>query len=182
MKPGTEFVGQVRYTGGGADVNSVSNLDGSLIISPTTGNVVVSINIGHANTWTALQTFNGGISVSGRLPVTVYGTDNRKGLTTTDTVSISVYTVNVANAMYKLTGRLFATAGTTISASYVIKWTEGGVAISKTLTVSAIDTDADLSSILIQPDQNTTVTAQVTAISGTGTTINVGTSVEGITV
>ena len=37
-------------------VNSVSNSDGSLTISPTTGAAVASLNTAHANTWTAQQT------------------------------------------------------------------------------------------------------------------------------
>jgi hypothetical protein len=39
-------------------VTSVSNSDGSLTISPTTGDVIASINTAHANTWTAEQKFN----------------------------------------------------------------------------------------------------------------------------
>jgi hypothetical protein len=39
-------------------VASVSNSDGTLTISPTTGAVVASLALGHANTWTATQTFN----------------------------------------------------------------------------------------------------------------------------
>lgn len=39
---------------------SVSNSDGTLTISPTTGAVVASLALGHANTWTAAQTFNSG--------------------------------------------------------------------------------------------------------------------------
>src|SRR3990172_3927581 len=39
-------------------VTSVSNADGTLTISPTTGDVIASINLGNANTWTALQTFD----------------------------------------------------------------------------------------------------------------------------
>ncbi|HYC34447.1 MAG TPA: hypothetical protein VEC13_01815, partial [Candidatus Paceibacterota bacterium] len=39
-------------------VSSVSNSDGTLTISPTTGNVVASLNLGHANTWTGVQQFN----------------------------------------------------------------------------------------------------------------------------
>jgi hypothetical protein len=38
-------------------VLSVSNSDGTLTISPTTGNVVVSLALGHANIWTGTQTF-----------------------------------------------------------------------------------------------------------------------------
>ena len=43
--------------GGGGTVNSVSNSDGTLTIAPTTGAVVASLALGHANTWTALQIF-----------------------------------------------------------------------------------------------------------------------------
>jgi hypothetical protein len=43
-------------TGGGA-VSSVSNSDGSLTVTPTTGAVGASINTAHANTYTATQTF-----------------------------------------------------------------------------------------------------------------------------
>lgn len=44
--------------GGSGAVNSVANSDGTLVISPTTGSVIASLNLAHANTWTALQTFN----------------------------------------------------------------------------------------------------------------------------
>lgn len=38
-------------------ITSVTNADGSLTISPTTGAVVSSINLGHTNIWTILQRF-----------------------------------------------------------------------------------------------------------------------------
>lgn len=44
-------------SGGGAAVSSVANSDGTLTISPTTGAVAASLALGHANTWTAAQTF-----------------------------------------------------------------------------------------------------------------------------
>ena len=50
-------------TGSGA-VNSVSNSDGTLTISPTTGAVVASLNPAHANAFTALQQFNAGASTT----------------------------------------------------------------------------------------------------------------------
>jgi hypothetical protein len=50
-------------SGAGA-VSSVSNADGTLTISPTTGAVVALLALGHANTWTALQTFNSGVTAS----------------------------------------------------------------------------------------------------------------------
>lgn len=44
-------------SGGGGIVSSVANSDGTLTITPTTGAVVGSINLAHANTWSAAQTF-----------------------------------------------------------------------------------------------------------------------------
>lgn len=51
-------------SGGGGAVSSVSNADGTLTISPTTGAVVASLALGHANVWTALQQFLGNASSS----------------------------------------------------------------------------------------------------------------------
>ena len=51
--------------GGGGSVTSVSNVDGSLIISPTTGAVIASFNPNHAFTWGALQTFGNNLSFGG---------------------------------------------------------------------------------------------------------------------
>lgn len=48
-------------------VSSVSNSDSSLTISPTTGAVVASLNVGHANTWTGQQTFNTSAPVFGTM-------------------------------------------------------------------------------------------------------------------
>lgn len=46
------------YTpGSGGAVSSVANSDGTLTISPTTGAVVASLALGHANTWSGQQTF-----------------------------------------------------------------------------------------------------------------------------
>lgn len=48
-------------SGGGGAVLSVSNSDGSLTVTPTTGAVVASLNLGHTNTFTVGQ----GITTSG---------------------------------------------------------------------------------------------------------------------
>lgn len=53
-----------------ANVASVSNSDTTLIISPTTGAVVVSLNLNKANTWVGIQTFTTpvlGVPTSGTL-------------------------------------------------------------------------------------------------------------------
>ena len=49
---------------GSGTVNSVVNSDSTLTISPTTGSVVASLNLGHANTWTGNQTF-GNVTIGG---------------------------------------------------------------------------------------------------------------------
>jgi hypothetical protein len=54
--------GKVTISGGG--VTSVSNVDGTLTISPTTGAVISKVNQGKAFIWTALHTFNGGIDLN----------------------------------------------------------------------------------------------------------------------
>ena len=56
-------------------VSSISNSDGTLTISPTTGDVVASLNLGNANTWTANQTFNGNIYCNG---LYFYGTTTQR--------------------------------------------------------------------------------------------------------
>ena len=45
-------------------VTSVVNNDGTLTISPTTGDVIASLNLGNANVWIAGQTFNGGVQTN----------------------------------------------------------------------------------------------------------------------
>jgi hypothetical protein len=44
-------------SGGTGAVSAVSNSDGSLTVSPTTGSVVTSLNVAHANTWSGQQKF-----------------------------------------------------------------------------------------------------------------------------
>lgn len=48
---------------GSGAVSTVSNIDATLTISPTTGAVVASLNLGHSNTWGVGQTFNGSTSI-----------------------------------------------------------------------------------------------------------------------
>jgi hypothetical protein len=56
-------------TGSGASLTgiplTVSNADGTLTVTPTTGAVVASLALGHANTWTGPQTFNAGQLICG---------------------------------------------------------------------------------------------------------------------
>lgn len=62
---GTDYLAP---TGSGAGLSgiptSVVNSDGTLTISPTTGSVVASLALGHANTWSALQTLSASITLA----------------------------------------------------------------------------------------------------------------------
>lgn len=78
----------INSSGGGA-VSSVSNSDGTLTISPTTGAVVASLALGHANTWiTNPQTFNGGVALGSNV---TFATDNTYNIGTS---SVGANTVN----------------------------------------------------------------------------------------
>ena len=52
---GLTCAGQILSVTGGGIVNSVTNVDGTLTITPTTGAVVASINLAKQNDWTAAQ-------------------------------------------------------------------------------------------------------------------------------
>lgn len=59
---GTTALNYTEVSGGGAAVTSVSNSDSTLTISPTSGAVVASLNLAHANTWSVLQNFTNATS------------------------------------------------------------------------------------------------------------------------
>lgn len=120
----------------------------------------------------ALTTF-GRIPTKGLGLGALFGLDNRTGRTAADGAAITLYTGTGAGQLYRINARAFATVGT--SATYIIQWTEGGVVNSKTLSITALDTEVT-QNFLIQPDNATAITAQITAISGT--TLNVACSVE----
>ena len=157
--------------------------NGDIILdSPTRGSLILGPN-SNINISNNILNFGGrilgysGISTVGKGVAPLYGDDARTGLTAADSAAKTLYTTTAAGQLYRLMGRILATAGTSPSATYTIKWTEGGATITKTLTISALDSDSDLS-VLIQPDSATAITAQLTAISGTGTTVNVAATVE----
>ena len=58
---------------GAAAVSSVANSDSTLTVSPTTGAVIASLNLAHANTWSATQTFSA-ISVTSTVSGTAFAT------------------------------------------------------------------------------------------------------------
>lgn len=99
--------------GGGGAVSSVSNVDGSLTISPTTGVIIASLNVNNANTWTAQQEFDNNIKFgSGSTIKDSTGVDSIKPDTHRLANSVGVDSVN-----YDI-GYLYASNGTDISIDY----------------------------------------------------------------
>lgn len=86
--------------GGGGAVATVSNSDGTLTISPTTGTVVGSINLAHANIWGAAQTFPANSLTLGEFPTIANNTviGNVAGLTTGPTALSTAQLTTLCNS------------------------------------------------------------------------------------
>jgi hypothetical protein len=109
------------------------------------------------------------------------GIDDRTNVGSTDGSPKTVYAVpsGTTNKGFRLTARIYGFGGTVTSGVYEIVWTEGGVTVTKDLSITAVDTDADLT-IGIQPDASTNVTAQLKTLTGTNPKVNVLCLVEGV--
>lgn len=75
-------------------VSSVSNSDGTLTISPTTGAVVASLGLSHANTWTGQQTFNTSAPVFGTMTAGSILFAGTSGLLSQDNSTLSWDNIN----------------------------------------------------------------------------------------
>lgn len=60
----------------GGTVSSVTNSDGTLTISPSSGSVVASLALGNANTWTGQQTFNAPLALQAATAATSSANQN----------------------------------------------------------------------------------------------------------
>lgn len=123
---GFSSTGFIKRTGAGAytftadpsDVTSVSNSDGTLTISPTTGAVVASIALGHANTWTASQTISGAsFALSGNISAAAWTTAGVRYANVAGTLTDTSSTGTVAAAYTSVFG------GDTIAASSATVYT-----------------------------------------------------------
>lgn len=103
-------------------VSGVTNSDGTLTISPTTGAVVASLALGHANTWTGQQTFNTSAPIFGTMTagsVLFAGTsgllsqDNAKFFWNDTTFSLGLGRTSVSNASLSTKGNIFVNAAAT---------------------------------------------------------------------
>lgn len=131
MQPGTFDV--YGYNGTywervGCCVSSVSNNDGSLNISPNTGDVVGGINVGHTNTWTIKQTFEDtvtlGVANTTSGVLNLYNAGNANGIAikpgTTTTPWTWTVPINAGTANY-----VMITDGTGVSSWGQVSATSG---------------------------------------------------------
>jgi hypothetical protein len=80
------YVGLLFGSGSGGAVSSVTNSDGSLTFSPTTGAVVGSVNEAHPYTWTGNNNYSGKSTFAGSLFVPT------RVVTTSGTITVSTTT------------------------------------------------------------------------------------------
>lgn len=113
----------------GGAVTGVSNSDGTLTISPTTGAVVASIALGHANTWTALQTFGTSISIGG---VTATGATGTASVVFSNSPALVTPALGNATAT-SLASTLFSSTSATANVTY-----EGGTGTASNLTAGGV--------------------------------------------
>ena len=129
-------------TSAGAPVQSVSNSDSTLTISPTTGTVVASLNLVNPNTWSGAQTFNN---------ITINGTCTGSGC-----ANVSNYFSNSGNL-------------TTLSTGYQLSVpTNGWFSEGSQLLAYAFSTNQDTIFGLGAGGQNATTSATVNSITAFG--------------
>ena len=102
------------------------------------------------------------------LPLLSGTPDLRTGVTAADASPITIYSSSSSGTRYEVKARILATSGS--SATYTISWTEGGVAQTVALTITAVDTEVH-DNFVVAPDSGTNITAQITAL--TSSTVNV---------
>jgi hypothetical protein len=128
---------------GGASVASVANSDGTLTISPTTGSVVASIALGHANSWSAAQTFAAsGIILTGSSTGTTTFTSGNAGASNfTLTFPAVTSTVAVLGQSQTFTGTQAFSGTLNASGTFQI----GGTAVALPISLANGGTNASLS-------------------------------------
>lgn len=153
---------------GGA--TSVSNVDGSLTISPTTGSVIASLNTSHANVWSAVQTFN-----NNNLVLQGAGAGSTTLLyanTATTGGSFTFPATGVANTVASLQQSQTFTGANTFSGSFTTSSTSS-ISNSTGATTANIGVGATLTAT------TKTINIGTNGVSGSTSNINIGSAVGG---
>lgn len=170
VPPGTSF----KYFAYTSDVTvaSVSNADGTLLISPTTGAVVASLNLAHANTFSALQTFGTLTTTSTTIMSGLVGAGGTDSLVTIDPTTGQLKRQSPGMIRYRHTIFTPLTAGTVnlVNNQYNIINPAGTIA---TLTVALPSSPANNDVVYIKYDQ------AVTLVTYTNGTVNGAITVPG---
>jgi hypothetical protein len=104
-------------------VTSVSNSDGTLTVSPTTGAVVASLNLAKANTWTNTQTFNPSSTSTKALVVKAKAGSSVNSFEVQDSSGTALFDVNSSGVLEMKSGVKF----NNISANTLLGLTFGNV-------------------------------------------------------
>jgi hypothetical protein len=98
---------------GSFGVSSVTNADGTLTISPTTGNVIASLNLANDNSWTGEQTFTADTYFPGS---GIWNTSGNVGIGTT---TLGSYRLNVDGTAY-FSGNLDVNSNLTLNTNGIV--------------------------------------------------------------
>ena len=150
-------------------------------VTPTvSGNVVFVDELNQLISWGALT-----CSKYGNLPAVNNGlcplraSSLRTALTATDASPITVYAVPATTGFFRISLTIFGRSGTITSGVATLKYTVGGVVITETVSITAVDTETHISP-MVQPDASTDITVQLTTLTGTTPSVDVACVVEGV--
>lgn len=119
------------------------------------------------------------IATTGTGAPVIRGIDDRNTVLSTDGAPITVYAVPGTTGKFRITVTLVGRAGTVTSAIYTFKFTVAGVVITQTVSLSAVDTVASTSQIVL-PDLSTNITGQLTTLTGASASVDITCVVEAI--
>lgn len=121
----------------------------------------------------------GGIAASDNGVAPLRGSSLRTSLSATDASTVSVYAVPATTGFFRIIATILGRGGTITSAVQGIHYVVGGVAIVETISISAVDTEQHYSALLT-PDASTTISTQLSTLTGTSPVVDVACLVEGI--
>lgn len=107
---------------------------------------------------------------AGMLAVDFY--DYRSNVTATDSSAIALHVVPAPGHVYACDVSVVGYAGTVSAAHYVLSWTVNTAVQTATITITSVAANAT-SEVILTPDTGSTVTAQLTTLTGGLAAVNV---------
>ncbi len=173
-----------------SSVSSVSNVNGSLTITPTSGAVVASLNLANSNTWTASQTFGALTLLNGNASTSQLTASSRiyVGSSSATTIEGNLATSTFSGGI-NLSSGCFAVGGTCIGSSTGANlgaantWTAAQTFSANTVFGGNATVTASTGGLVTNGTisaANITTTGNVSATTGTLTLANSSTAISGI--